>query len=339
MTRPSRASRPGPPRADHRQEPVRADHREEPVRDDTGRPGEPAASCGEWIERFCRHLGDERGLSAHTVQGYRRDLEVFARYVESMRMARWTTVDAGFVRGFVAWRHRQSVGGRSIQRGLSALRTFFDFCVREAVMSRNPARAVGAPKAPRRLPNALDADRAGVLVELDGEDALSLRDRAMLELTYSSGLRLSELRALAVADVDLEGGLVKVLGKGRKVRVIPVGRHAREAVRAWLAVRAELADPGESALFVSRRGRRISARAVQARFARRALEQGTGVHVHPHMLRHSFATHLLESSGDLRAVQELLGHADIGTTQVYTHLDFQHLAAVYDRAHPRARKK
>ena len=299
----------------------------------------PAASLDEWIGRFCRHLGDERGLSIHTVKGYRRDLEVFAGYVASMRIAQWTAVDAGGVRGYVAWRHRRSVGGRSIQRGLSALRTFFDYCMREAVMDRNPARAVSAPKASRRLPNALDTDRVGALVELDGEDPLSLRDRAMLELTYSSGLRLSELCALAVADVDLEGGLVKVLGKGRKARVVPVGRHARDAVRRWLAVRAELASPGESALFVSRRGRRISARAVQARFAGRARERGIGVHVNPHMLRHSFATHLLESSGDLRAVQELLGHADIGTTQVYTHLDFQHLAAVYDRAHPRARKK
>ena len=313
--------------------------RDGPTRDDPERTGEPVAGCGEWIERFCRHMGDERGLSAHTVKGYRRDLTVFARYVESMQMAQWTAIDAGFVRGFVAWRHRRSVGGRSIQRGLSALRTFFDFCMREAAMNRNPARAVSAPKASRRLPNALDTDRVGALMELDGDDPLSARDRAMLELTYSSGLRLSELCALAVADVDLEGGLVKVLGKGRKVRVVPVGRHAREAVRGWLAVRAELAGPGESALFVSRRGRRISARAVQARFARRALERGIGVHVNPHMLRHSFATHLLESSGDLRAVQELLGHADIGTTQVYTHLDFQHLAAVYDRAHPRARKK
>lgn len=329
---------PGPPRAPRRGRPRRIPD-DAATPDEPGRTGEPAASCDEWIGRFCRHLSDERGLSAHTVQGYRRDLEVFAGYVASMQVPRWTSIDARVVRGFVAWRHRQSVGGRSIQRGLSALRTFFDYCMREAVMDRNPARAVSAPKAPRRLPNALDTDRVGALVELDGEDPFSLRDRAMLELTYSSGLRLSELRALAVADVDLEGGLVKVLGKGRKVRVIPVGRHAREAVRAWLAVRAELADPGESALFVSRRGGRISARAVQARFARRALEQGTGVHVHPHMLRHSFATHLLESSGDLRAVQELLGHADIATTQVYTHLDFQHLAAVYDRAHPRARKK
>ena len=310
-----------------------------PARDVPGNAGGPIAGCGEWIERFCRHLSDERGLSSHTVLGYRRDLAVFAGYLESMQVEEWSTIDVGVVRGFVAWRHRHSVGGRSIQRGLSALRTFFDFCMRESVMTRNPARAVRAPKASRRLPNALDTDRVGALVEFDGDDPLSLRDRAMLELTYSSGLRLSELCALEVADVDLEDGLVRVTGKGRKTRVVPVGRHARDAVRAWLTVRGELAGAGGSALFVSRQGRRISARAVQARFAGRALERGVGVHVHPHMLRHSFATHLLESSGDLRAVQELLGHADIGTTQIYTHLDFQHLASVYDRAHPRARKK
>ena len=303
------------------------------------RDGGPPAGFGEWAERFCRHLGDERGLSARTVEAYRRDLAAFARYLESAQVRDWPAVEAGVVRGFVAWRHRHEVGGRSIQRGLSALRTFFDFCMREAVMARNPARAVSAPKARKRLPNALDTDRVGGLVALDGDDPLSLRDRAMLELTYSSGLRLSELCSLDVADVDVEDGLVKVLGKGRKERAVPVGRHAREAIRAWLPVRASLAGAGEAALFVSRRGQRISARSVQSRFARRAVERGTGVHVHPHMLRHSFATHLLESSGDLRAVQELLGHADVGTTQVYTHLDFQHLASVYDRAHPRARKK
>ena len=301
--------------------------------------GEPPASYGEWVERFCRHLGDERGLSARTVEAYRRDLSEFARYLESVQVQDWPAIEAGVVRSFVAWRHRHEVGGRSIQRGLSALRTFFDFCMRESVMPRNPARLVSAPKASKRLPKVLDTDRVSALVGFDGEDPLSLRDRAMLELTYSSGLRLSELCSLDVADVDLEDGLVKVLGKGRKDRVVPVGRHAREAIRAWLPARAALAGPGEPALFVSRRGQRISARSVQSRFARRAFERGTGVHVHPHMLRHSFATHLLESSGDLRAVQELLGHADIGTTQVYTHLDFQHLASVYDRAHPRARKK
>lgn len=330
MNRTRRLVRPGP---------ARASTPAGPVSDASGRDGDRVADCRQWIGRLCRHLADERGLSTHTVQGYRKDLAIFARYLEAMPERDWLMIDAGFVRSFVAWRHRNSVSGRSIQRGLSALRTFFDFCVREGVMSGNPARAVSAPKASRRLPNALDTDRAGALVELDGDDPLSLRDRAMLELTYSSGLRLAELCALALADVDLEGGLVRVLGKGRKVRVVPVGRHAREAVRSWLPARVELATPGESALFVSRRGRRISARAVQARFAKRAVESGIGVHVHPHMLRHSFATHLLESSGDLRAVQELLGHADIGTTQVYTHLDFQHLAAVYDRAHPRARKK
>ena len=310
-----------------------------PLKDGSGHAGGPSASCDEWIGRFCRHLGDERGLSAHTVQGYRRDLTVFSRYIDSTGVRDWPSIDAGMVRGFVAWRHRSSVGGRSIQRALSALRTFFDFCMRESVTTRNPARAVSAPKARKRLPNALDTDRVGGLVALDGDDPLSRRDRAMLELTYSSGLRLSELCSLDVADVDVEDGLVKVFGKGRKERVVPVGRHAREAIRAWLPARAALAGAGEAAMFVSRRGQRISARSVQSRFARRAVERGTGVHVHPHMLRHSFATHLLESSGDLRAVQELLGHADVGTTQVYTHLDFQHLATVYDRAHPRARKK
>ena len=310
------------------------------LHDEPAITGEPPTGCDEWIERFCRHLGNERGLSAHTVQAYRRDLAEFARYLELHDVRDWPMADAAVVRGYVTWRHRRSVGGRSIQRGLSALRTFFDYCVREAAMTGNPARAVSAPKARRRLPNVLDTDRVGALVGgLDGDDPLSLRDRAMLELTYSSGLRLSELCSLAVADVDLEGGLVRVIGKGRKTRIVPVGRYAREAVRAWLRARAALAAPGEGALFVSRRGRRISARAVQARFAKHALERGIGVHVHPHMLRHSFATHLLESSGDLRAVQELLGHADIGTTQVYTHLDFQHLAQAYDRAHPRARKK
>ena len=342
MTAGRRLPRPGPIRDPAHAYPAQdgADRAIAPTEARTGDAiGGPATGLGDWIGRFCRHLANERGLSAHTVQGYRRDLAAFARYVESQHVPDWPGLDARFVRGFVAWRHRSSVGGRSIQRGLSALRTFFDFCVREGAMTGNPARAVSAPKASRRLPNALDIDRAGVLVELEGGDPLTLRDRAMLELTYSSGLRLSELCGLAVADVDLEGGLVRVFGKGRKVRVVPVGRHAREATRAWIAARAELARPGESALFVSRRGSRISPRTVQARFARHALERGIGVHVHPHMLRHSFATHLLESSGDLRAVQELLGHADIGTTQVYTHLDFQHLAAVYDKAHPRARKK
>lgn len=330
MTRDSRSRRPGTPRPPGE---------ERPPGDDADNTNPAAASRDLWIERFCLHLRDERGLSVHTVRAYRRDLASFVEYLDTIPTRDWRAVDASVVRSFVAWRHRRTAGGRSIQRGLSALRTFFEFCVREAVMTRNPARAVSAPKSPKRLPNALDTDRMGALLEFDADDPLSVRDRAMLELTYSSGLRLSELCSLAVADVDLDGGLVRVLGKGRKTRVVPVGRHAREAIAAWVAARSSLAAPGESALFVSARGRRIAARTVQKRFAERARACGFGVHVHPHMLRHSFATHLLESSGDLRAVQELLGHADIATTQVYTHLDFQHLAAVYDGAHPRARKK
>ena len=234
---------------------------EMPPCDDAGAMNPAPASCDLWIERFCLHLRDERGLSVHTVRAYRRDLASFVEYLDTIPTTDWRAVDASVVRSFVAWRHRRSAGGRSIQRGLSALRSFFEFCVREAVMTRNPARAVSAPRSPKRLPNTLDTDRMGALLEFDADDPLSVRDRAMLELTYSSGLRLSELCSLAVADADLDGGLVRVLGKGRKTRLVPIGRHAREALRAWLTVRSDLAAPGESALFVSTRGRRIAARA------------------------------------------------------------------------------
>ncbi|MBF2759042.1 MAG: tyrosine recombinase XerC [Ectothiorhodospiraceae bacterium AqS1] len=251
----------------------------------------------------------------------------------------WKAVRVEAVRDFVASRNRTGQSGRSIARSLSALRTFFDFCIGEGYVEHNPARSVSAPKSARRLPGVLDVDRACALVAIEGDDPLSLRDRALLELAYSSGLRLFELCALDLGDIDLDEGLVQVLGKGRKERRVPVGSHACEAIRKWLPARAEIAHPGVEALFVSLRGRRISARSVQMRFSRRSLERGIGINVHPHLLRHSFATHLLESSGDLRAVQELLGHADISSTQVYTHLDFQHLARAYDRGHPRAKKK
>jgi len=291
------------------------------------------------VERFVAHLSERRRLSAYTARAYRGDLMSLADFMEARGCVAWTRLDVSLVRGYIAARHRQGIGGRSLRRALSAIRCFYRFLAEEGITQRNPAAGISAPKAPRKLPAVLDADRTAALLELGGTDLLALRDRALLELTYSSGLRLAELVAVDPGDLDLSEGLIRVTGKGRKTRIVPVGRQARAALRRWIEARPGLAAPGTRALFVSRRGTRISARAVQARFARWATVQGIGARVHPHLLRHSFASHLLESSGDLRAVQELLGHADISTTQVYTHLDFQHLARVYDRAHPRARRK
>ncbi len=292
-----------------------------------------------WLERFIGHLSGERRLSPKTCQSYRRDLLRFGEFLQRQAGVRLQAVDAGHLRGYVAWRHRGGVGGRTIQRELSALRTFFGYLLREGELSANPAAGVGAPKAPRKLPPVLDADQVAGLLEFEDKSPLSIRDRAMLELIYSSGLRLSELVGLDIADVDLDESLVQVTGKGRKRRIVPVGGHARAAVARWLEQRPALVKGSTKALFVSTRGARLSPRAVQSRFERWARSRGLSARLHPHLLRHSFASHLLESSGDLRAVQELLGHADISTTQVYTHLNFQHLAKVYDQAHPRARKR
>ena len=286
------------------------------------------------LEAFVRHLAHERRLSPHTQDAYRRDLAAAADHFASAGKPGWEVLDAAQVQGFAARCHRGGLSGRSIQRRLSALRTFFDFLIREGAVDRNPARSVHAPKAARRLPKALDPDEAAAL--LDGAPPQGyevVRDLAILELLYSSGLRLGEVQGLSLGDLDLASGLVSVLGKGSKRRIVPVGRKAREALGRWLSVRRGSEEP---AVFVSRSGRRIGARAIQDRVRRFAARHG--LDLHPHMLRHSFASHLLESSGDLRAVQELLGHADLGTTQIYAHLDFQRLAAVYDEAHPRARR-
>ena len=291
-----------------------------------------------WLDRYLHHLGTERRLSPHTVCAYARDLDELARYLAARDVTRPTEVTPAHVREFAALCHRRGRGGRSIQRALSATRGLFDFLIREGAAVANPGRGVAAPRAERRLPAVLDVDGAGLLVGGDGPGVLGIRDRAMWELMYSSGLRLAELVGLDLAALDLAEALVEVLGKGRKRRVVPVGRHAVAALERWLAVRHELARADTTAVFVGRRGTWLSARAVQERLRRRARAIGLG-RVHPHMLRHSFASHLLESSGDLRAVQELLGHADISTTQVYTHLDYQHLARVYDQAHPRARRR
>jgi integrase/recombinase XerC len=293
----------------------------------------------EWIERFLSHLAHERRMSSHTIAAYRQDLTALAEFAGRRNLPAWSDVDHSQVRGFAAAEHGAGRGPRSIQRRLSAVRTFYEFLQREAHCTRNPALEVRAPKSKKRLPSTLDADQMGRLLAFRVDDSLSARDKAIMELFYSSGLRLAELVTLKMGAVDLPDRTVRVLGKGNKTRIVPVGRQAIGAIKQWLKERAGLAKPGVEALFVGRSGRPLSVRAVQLRVGAWGRRQGIGVHVHPHMFRHSFATHLLESSGDLRGVQELLGHADIGTTQIYTHLDFQRLASVYEAAHPRARRR
>lgn len=297
----------------------------------------PAAR--QWPERFLKHLEIERRLSPATVASYRRDLDALAAWCDEQGLASWDAVDSAHIRAWAAAGHRRGLSARSIQRSLSASRSFFRYLLRERQVRANPAADVSAPKAKKRLPANLDADRMARLLDIDGDGPLVDRDRAILELLYSSGLRLAELVGLDSGDVDLADATVRVTGKGSKERVVPVGRMARAALRAWTRSRLELVRADEPALFVSRRGTRLSPRAVQARVKHWARRQGIDASVYPHLFRHSFATHLLESSHDLRGVQELLGHANISTTQVYTHLDFQHLAQIYDATHPRARKK
>ena len=292
-----------------------------------------------WLERFLDAQRNERRLSPNTCEGYRRDLTALAAWCDEQRLGDWPELDTHRIRAYVAARHRGGLAPRSLQRQLSSIRALFRFLIREGVVDADPAADVRAPKVRRGLPETLDVDQASRLVAIEGDEPLTVRDRAMLELLYSSGLRLAELTGLNITDLNLADGSAEVTGKGGKSRIVPVGRHAREAIRRWLPLRAGLAAGDETALFVGRHGRRLGPRGIQTRMRDWALKQGLGRSVHPHMLRHSFATHLLESSGDLRAVQELLGHADIGTTQIYTHLDFQHLAQVYDSAHPRARKR
>ena len=296
------------------------------------------AGAAAWIGRYLAHLRTERRLSPHTEAAYKRDLAVLVAYCDQEKLAHWKQLDNFHVRTFAAREHRDGLGPRSVQRRLSALRGFFNYLIREGVIKANPAAEIRAPKAPKRLPKTLDVDQVASLMEKRATDELSRRDLAMLELLYSSGLRLAELAGLDVADLDLADRTVRVLGKGSKTRILPVGKQAIAALRAWLADRAGFAKSG-AALFTGRNGERLGARAIQKRVGRWATAAGLGVPLHPHLLRHSFATHLLESSRDLRGVQELLGHADISTTQVYTHLDFQHLARIYDQSHPRARRR
>lgn len=328
----------------------------------------PAALA--WIERFRQYLSAERRCSPHTVAAYTRDLRALVSYCDRLGLGSWMAIDSGHVRSFAAKQHAGGLGPRSIQRRLSAVRSFYEFLQREGHAVRHAARAsaparpasdptavaegeagevvqvrsnpgqdVRAPKAARRLPETLDADQMARLLEIPAGEPFATRDRAIMELLYSSGLRLAEIVGLDLGHLDLRDRTVHVLGKGRKARVVPVGRMAIRSLEQWLAERAALVARGEQALFVGRSGRRLGRRAVELRVAHWARRQGLATHVYPHLFRHSFASHLLESGAELRGVQELLGHADIATTQIYTHLDFQHLARIYDAAHPRARRK
>ncbi|HEX8757974.1 MAG TPA: tyrosine recombinase XerC [Steroidobacteraceae bacterium] len=334
-----------------------------------------------WIERFRQYLAVERRCSAHTLAAYTRDLRALVFYCERAGLESWAALDSAHLRTFAAKQHAGGLGPRSIQRRLSAVRSFYEFLQREAQVLReqeargsrgrepqasrrhpdmatragdaikpadgereimtlrsNPGRDVRAPKAARKLPQTLDADQMARLLDIPAGEPFATRDRAIMELLYSSGLRLAEIVGLDVRALDLPDRTVRARGKGDKTRVVPVGRVALRALEQWLTERAALARPGEQALFVGRSGRRLGRRAVELRVAYWARRQGLSAHVYPHLFRHSFASHLLESGAELRGVQELLGHADIATTQIYTHLDFQHLARIYDATHPRARR-
>lgn len=288
---------------------------------------------------FLKHLREERRLSPRTLAAYQQDLTDFLAWNQQQSATPWLAIKQNQIRHYAATRHRQGLSAKTLQRRLAALRSLYRYLIREQKCTQNPALGVRAPKVRRKLPVTLDVDQMDRLLSVSTDEPLQLRDKAMMELFYSSGLRLAELGGLNIQDLDSRDGLLEVTGKGNKTRLLPVGRMAIEAIQQWLPARTLLAKPDEPALFVSQRGTRLSLRSIQSRLDQRAREQGCPQRIHPHLMRHSFASHLLESSGDLRAVQELLGHADISTTQIYTHLDFQHLAQVYDQAHPRARKK
>ncbi|MBT8049461.1 MAG: tyrosine recombinase XerC [Xanthomonadales bacterium] len=291
------------------------------------------------VTKFLDYLHHERGLSPRTRAAYQRDLDLFGQELGRLQIDDPQAVNEHHVRGLVARLHRQGLGSRSLQRLLSAIRSFYRWQMKEGRCDHNPAIAVRAPKAPKKLPATLDPEAVTQLLDIKEVTPLAIRDKAMMELFYSSGLRLSELAGLRWDQIDPASGLITVTGKGNKTRVVPVGSYAAAALEKWRRARGNFAGFNEPHIFVSNRGKPISTRNIQDRIRYWARRQGLPQQVYPHLLRHSFASHMLESSGDLRAVQELLGHADIATTQVYTHLNFQHLASVYDKAHPRAKKK
>jgi integrase/recombinase XerC len=292
----------------------------------------------DYLNEYLDFLHFERGLSDNTRNNYERDIQQLITLSQPASLA---SLKIAQIRKYVAMLHSKGLGGKSIARMLSSWRGFFDYLVQRHQFKDNPVIGMRAPKSPKTLPQALSIEQTNKLVEIADDDILSQRDHAILELFYSSGLRLSELVGLNLDQLDFSEGTVTVTGKGNKTRIVPLGSQAKHAIENWLALRQQLLirNPNEKAVFVSKQGRRISGRNIQYRMKEWSIKQGINSSVHPHMLRHSFATHVLQSSGDLRAVQEMLGHANISTTQVYTHLDYQHLTKVYDAAHPRAKKK
>jgi integrase/recombinase XerC len=298
----------------------------------------PAATAARVA--FLRHLALERRLSPRTVEAYGRDLAALAEWCDTEQLSAWRNLDSTRLTRYLATRHGAGLSPRSLSRALAAIRTFVRWGLKQGTFEHDPGVSVRAPKVRCRLPGTLDVDEAARLMEIGTDTSpQACRDRALLELLYSSGLRLAEVASLDLTDIDLREGLVRVVGKGARTRIVPVGRKAREALVAWLKVRTGLAAAEEQALFVSRRGTRLARRSIEARIDLWGKRLGFERRIYPHLLRHAFATHLLESSGDLRAVQELLGHASLATTQIYTHLDFQYLARTYDKAHPRALRK
>ena len=298
------------------------------------------ANAAQMLADFFDQLTVEKRASEHTVKSYQRDIKRLSNYCTDKPIHDWTDLKQSDIRSHIASRHRQGISSKSLQRELSAIRSFYNFLLKKNLADSNPAQHVKAPKQARKLPKTLDVDQINGLLDAGTNSTLEIRDLAMFELFYSSGLRLSELAALDLTDVDLpDNSLIVRTGKGGKSRILPIGSKAVTAINNWLQLRLTYVVVSEPALFVSTRGTRLGQRSIELRLEQWCKKKGIAGHIHPHMLRHSFASHLLESSEDLRAVQELLGHSNISTTQIYTHLDFQHLADIYDKAHPRAKKK
>lgn len=292
----------------------------------------------EQLQQYWDYLRIERQLSPQTLKSYQQQMQAVCGILQQKQISQWEHINPSVVRLILAESKKQGLQEKSLALRLSAMRQFFSFLIRIGRLKVNPATGISAPKQGKRLPKNISTDQVTQLLDKESDEPIDIRDKAMLELMYSSGLRLSELQGLDLQSINTRAREVRVLGKGNKERVVPFGRYASQAIQQWLKVR-HLFNPKDDALFVSQFGNRISTRSIQKRFETWGLRQGLNSHLNPHKLRHSFATHMLEASADLRAVQELLGHSNLSTTQIYTHLNFQHLAQVYDQAHPRAKRK